>query len=157
MKCTTLTKIVIKNIVISLVITVICAITSSVALQNFKITGSDNVFTRPRDRSTKYTKIADSCVEEFPTPDPETPSAFSRVGGLSDVKRDLQHVIVAMRHPNIFFDGSFPELCLPRRILLCGAPGTGKTLLARALAQDAGANFVSITTNRHKLKVDHVV
>ncbi|XP_042478683.1 uncharacterized protein LOC122059726 isoform X2 [Macadamia integrifolia] len=69
---------------------------------------------------------------------------FDDVGALEDVKRTLNElVILPMRRPELFSHGNLLRPC--KGILLFGPPGTGKTLLAKALATEAGANFVSIT------------
>ncbi|KAM2422520.1 hypothetical protein ACFX1W_020374 [Malus domestica] len=69
---------------------------------------------------------------------------FDDVGALEDVKRALNElVILPMRRPELFSHGNLLRPC--KGILLFGPPGTGKTLLAKALATEAGANFISIT------------
>lgn len=69
---------------------------------------------------------------------------FEDVGALEDVKRSLNElVILPMRRPELFSRGNLLRPC--KGILLFGPPGTGKTLLAKALATEAGANFISIT------------
>lgn len=69
---------------------------------------------------------------------------FEDVGALEDVKRTLNElVILPMRRPELFSRGNLLRPC--KGILLFGPPGTGKTLLAKALATEAGANFISIT------------
>uniref|UniRef100_A0A8D3BQX6 Peroxisomal ATPase PEX1 n=1 Tax=Scophthalmus maximus TaxID=52904 RepID=A0A8D3BQX6_SCOMX len=76
--------------------------------------------------------------------DLHTPSAIGleRVGGLREVRQQLMEtVLLPAKYPILFSN-------LPIRhrsgILLYGAPGTGKTLLARAVAKDSGMNFISI-------------
>jgi len=64
------------------------------------------------------------------------------VGGLEDVKSKLREAVEwPMKHPE-----SFKRLGVhsPRGILLYGPPGTGKTMLAKAVATEANANFISI-------------
>ncbi|PON60932.1 Spastin [Parasponia andersonii] len=69
---------------------------------------------------------------------------FDDIGALEDVKKALQElVILPMRRPELFSQGNLLRPC--KGILLFGPPGTGKTLLAKALATEAGANFISIT------------
>ncbi|CAA2973120.1 AAA+-type ATPase [Olea europaea subsp. europaea] len=69
---------------------------------------------------------------------------FDDVGALEDVKKALNElVILPMRRPELFSHGNLLRPC--KGILLFGPPGTGKTLLAKALATEAGANFISIT------------
>ncbi|PIN15511.1 AAA+-type ATPase [Handroanthus impetiginosus] len=69
---------------------------------------------------------------------------FDDVGALEDVKKALNElVILPMRRPELFSHGNLLRPC--KGILLFGPPGTGKTLLAKALATEAGANFISVT------------
>lgn len=69
---------------------------------------------------------------------------FDDVGALEHVKKTLNElVILPMRRPELFTRGNLLRPC--KGILLFGPPGTGKTLLAKALATEAGANFISIT------------
>ncbi|KZV52133.1 hypothetical protein F511_07088 [Dorcoceras hygrometricum] len=69
---------------------------------------------------------------------------FDDVGALEDVKKALNElVILPMQRPELFSHGNLLRPC--KGILLFGPPGTGKTLIAKALATEAGANFISIT------------
>ncbi|KAI3996266.1 hypothetical protein MKX01_026734 [Papaver californicum] len=69
---------------------------------------------------------------------------FEDIGALEDVKKTLNElVILPMRRPELFARGNLLRPC--KGILLFGPPGTGKTLLAKAIATEAGANFISIT------------
>ncbi|KAK5855166.1 hypothetical protein PBY51_005297 [Eleginops maclovinus] len=76
--------------------------------------------------------------------DLHTPSGvgLERVGGLREARQQLMDTIMLPAKYPILFSN------LPIRhrsgILLYGAPGTGKTLLARAVAKDSGMNFISI-------------
>ncbi|XP_068641242.1 uncharacterized protein [Aristolochia californica] len=77
-------------------------------------------------------------------PPEEVGVKFDDIGALEDVKRTLNElVILPMRRPELFSHGNLLRPC--KGILLFGPPGTGKTLLAKALATEAGANFISIT------------
>uniref|UniRef100_A0A0D9WNI6 AAA+ ATPase domain-containing protein n=1 Tax=Leersia perrieri TaxID=77586 RepID=A0A0D9WNI6_9ORYZ len=69
---------------------------------------------------------------------------FDDIGALEDVKKTLDELVtLPMRRPELFSHGNLLRPC--KGILLFGPPGTGKTLLAKALATEAGANFISIT------------
>lgn len=69
---------------------------------------------------------------------------FDDIGALEEVKKALNElVILPMRRPELFSRGNLLRPC--KGILLFGPPGTGKTLLAKALATEAEANFISIT------------
>ena len=64
------------------------------------------------------------------------------IGGLEDIKEKLlEAVIWPFRHKDLF---EIIDAKAPKGILLCGPPGTGKTLLAKALANQSGANFISV-------------
>jgi transitional endoplasmic reticulum ATPase len=68
--------------------------------------------------------------------------SWSDVGGLDDVKQELKEAIEwPLKYPEVFAQaGAHP----PKGILLHGKPGTGKTLLAKAIATESGVNFISI-------------
>ncbi|MEW6192510.1 MAG: ATP-dependent zinc metalloprotease FtsH [Bacillota bacterium] len=67
---------------------------------------------------------------------------FADVAGIDEVKEELQEVVEFLKNPR-----KFSELGarIPKGVLLFGAPGTGKTLLARAVAGEAGVPFFSIS------------
>jgi cell division protease FtsH len=67
---------------------------------------------------------------------------FDDVAGIEEAKEELQEIIEFLRDPKKFtrLGGR-----IPKGVLLVGAPGTGKTLLARAIAGEAGVPFLSIS------------
>lgn len=73
----------------------------------------------------------------------EIPSVkWKDVGGLGDVKEKLKETVEwPLKYPD-----SFEKLGIkpPKGLLLYGPPGTGKTLLARAVANESNANFISV-------------
>ncbi len=72
----------------------------------------------------------------------ENKITFKDVAGIDEAKEELQEVIEFLRNP-----GKFKRLGgkIPKGVLLVGAPGTGKTLLARAVAGEANVPFWSIS------------
>jgi len=69
--------------------------------------------------------------------------SYEDIGGLSREIREIREIIeVPLRHPELF---SKLGINPPRGVLLHGPPGTGKTLIARAVASETDANFVSIS------------
>ncbi len=67
---------------------------------------------------------------------------FADVAGADEAKEELQEIVEFLREP-----GKFQRLGgkIPRGVLLLGPPGTGKTLLARAVAGEAGVQYLSIS------------
>lgn len=64
------------------------------------------------------------------------------VGGLDNIKRELKEAIEwPLKYSEVF---SKVNTTPPKGVLLYGAPGTGKTLLAKAVANESGANFISV-------------
>jgi transitional endoplasmic reticulum ATPase len=73
----------------------------------------------------------------------DTPNVkWSDVGGLEDIRGELRDVV---EYPLRYGD-RFEQLATrpPTGVLLTGAPGTGKTLVAKALAAESGINFISV-------------
>ena len=67
---------------------------------------------------------------------------FADVAGVTEAKQELQEVVEFLREPEKFVQLGAR---IPKGVLLVGAPGTGKTLLAKAVSGEAGVPFFSIS------------
>ena len=92
------------------------------------------------DFMNAYREITPSALREIEV---EVPTVrWTDIGGLEEVKQQLREAVEwPLKYPD-----SFRRLGIdpPKGILLYGPPGTGKTLLAKAVATESEANFVSI-------------
>lgn len=72
----------------------------------------------------------------------DTNVRFKDVAGLDEEKNELVEIVDFLKHPKRFLNMGAK---VPRGILLCGKPGTGKTLIAKAVAGEAGVPFISMS------------
>eukprot|EP00803_Ostreobium_quekettii_P008965 evm.model.scf_1256.3 EVM.evm.TU.scf_1256.3 scf_1256:30246-44664(-) len=77
-------------------------------------------------------------------PPEEVGVGFDDIGALESVKRTLKEVVMLpLQRPELFARG---QLLKPTKgVLLFGPPGTGKTMLAKAVAAESGANFINVS------------
>jgi cell division protease FtsH len=73
------------------------------------------------------------------TMDQEVETRFTDVEGIDSAKEELEEIVDFLKKPERYF-GSGAKI--PRGALLAGAPGTGKTLLARAIAGESNVPFI---------------
>ncbi|MGW2747719.1 ATP-dependent zinc metalloprotease FtsH [Streptomyces sp. NPDC001450] len=71
-------------------------------------------------------------------------TTFADVAGIDEVKGELDDVVDFLKHPDTYRRMGAK---MPRGVLLAGSPGTGKTLLARAVAGEAGVPFFSASAS----------
>jgi len=69
---------------------------------------------------------------------------FNEVGGLKEVKEELGEIVDFLKNPKKYLQMGAK---IPRGVLLMGRPGTGKTLLAKAIASTANVPFFSISAS----------
>jgi transitional endoplasmic reticulum ATPase len=92
------------------------------------------------DFKNAHRGIEPSALREFFVEIPKI--SWEDVGGLEDVKQSLKEAVEwPLTQPEVF---KRMGITAPRGILLYGPPGTGKTLLAKAVAHESKANFISI-------------
>lgn len=72
----------------------------------------------------------------------ETGVKFTDVAGADEAKAELEEVVDFLKNPSRYSDIGGR---IPKGLLLVGAPGTGKTLLARAVAGEAGVSFFRLS------------
>ncbi len=67
---------------------------------------------------------------------------FDDVAGLDEEKREMIEIVDFLKNPDRFYEMGAK---IPRGVLLCGKPGTGKTLIAKAIAGEANVPFISMS------------
>ncbi|OEL17291.1 Spastin [Dichanthelium oligosanthes] len=104
--------------------------------------GKDIVETKVNSKATKDNEY-EKRIRESVIPASETGVTFDDIGALDDLKESIQElVMLPLQRPDLF-NGGLLKPC--RGILLFGPPGTGKTMLAKAVANEAGASFMNIS------------
>ncbi len=87
--------------------------------------------------NSRAMSFGQSTAKDF-KPDEKNRTTFKDVAGAKEAKEELQEIVEFLRFPKKFHDLGAK---IPRGVLLLGAPGTGKTLLARSVAGEAKVPF----------------
>jgi cell division protease FtsH len=74
----------------------------------------------------------------------ESQTTFADVAGIDEAKEELQEIVAFLKNPDMFTQLGGK---IPKGVLLMGAPGTGKTLLAKAVAGEAEVPFFTIAAS----------
>ncbi len=90
-----------------------------------------------QNANSRAMSFGQSKAKDF-TPDEKNRVSFKDVAGAKEAKEELKEVVEFLRFPKKFHDLGAK---IPRGVLLLGAPGTGKTLLARSVAGEAKVPF----------------
>jgi len=99
-----------------------------------------NLFVTQADFEMALTEVSPSALREVLVEKPNI--RWDDVGGLSKVKMQLREAVeTPLKYPEVF-EGM--GIRAPKGVLLFGPPGTGKTLLAKAVATESEANFISV-------------
>ncbi|MEO6536776.1 MAG: ATP-dependent zinc metalloprotease FtsH, partial [Candidatus Paceibacterota bacterium] len=118
----TLAPIILPIILLGLLFLFLMRQVKGAGMQAFTFGQSKARLTDPEDQSTRVT--------------------FADVAGAKEAKEELMEIVDFLKNPKKFLDIGAR---IPKGIMLMGAPGTGKTLLARAVAGEAGVPFLSIS------------
>lgn len=95
---------------------------------------------KSQDFETALKEVQPSALREVYVQSPNV--KWTEIGGLESIKEELREAIEwPLKHSDLFTEA---DVVPPKGILLYGPPGTGKTLIAKAVATNSDANFISI-------------
>ncbi|MHA2221760.1 MAG: CDC48 family AAA ATPase, partial [Candidatus Thorarchaeota archaeon] len=99
-----------------------------------------SLFVTQADFDMALSDVSPSALREVLVEKPNV--KWEDVGGLAKVKMQLREAVEApLKHPEVFEEMGIRT---PKGVMLFGPPGTGKTLLAKAVATESEANFISV-------------
>ena len=96
----------------------------------------------PNQNGNKSMSFGKSKARMLNTNDPKAKVTFKDVAGIDEEKEELSEIVDFLKSPKKFTDMGAR---IPKGVLLVGHPGTGKTLLAKAVAGEAGVPFFIIS------------
>lgn len=97
------------------------------------------IFRQAREGASSIFSFGQSKAKQFSKDMPKT--TFADVAGVNEAKQELQEIVDFLKHPEKY---RAVGARTPKGVLLVGPAGTGKTLLARAVAGEAGVPFFSV-------------
>nr|XP_004496508.1 uncharacterized AAA domain-containing protein C16E9.10c-like [Cicer arietinum] len=112
--------------------------------QESKSNEKDNTKTKKPKKKVPHNDVFEEHIRQEVISANEIGVTFSDIGAVDDVKESLQEaVMLPLRRPELFKGGGLLKPC--KGVLLFGPPGTGKTMLAKAIANEAGASFINVS------------
>ncbi len=100
------------------------------------------IFRQAQGQSNRALSFGQSNAREVQPQEKRTRVTFNDVAGAKEAKEELYEVVEFLRNPKKFTDLGAR---IPKGVLLLGSPGTGKTLLAKAVAGEANVPFYNIS------------
>ncbi len=92
------------------------------------------------DFYTAFREVEPTATREFFSDRPNL--KWEQVGGMADIKENLKTMIeLPLQHPELFIES---QSNMPKGFMLTGRPGTGKTLMVKALAASSEAHFITV-------------